>query len=557
MFIERIKSKYKNKTYEQILLRETFREKNSQRSKVKHRTLLNITKKSKKDIEAIELGLKCKNNLDILRAVVSKEVTLKQGRSVGAVWLLYQLAKNLGIPGALGQSKEAKLALWMVLARLIDQGSRLSAVRLAEEHAACEILDLPGFTEDDLYKTMDWLDSNQAQIEKRLFKSRKTNDTPQLFLYDVTSSYLEGNQNEYATYGYNRDKKSGKQQIVIGLLTDYRGIPLSVEVFEGNTQDSQTVSSQIRKMAERFGAKSVTMVGDRGMIKKAQIEELTNEPFHFHYLTAITKPQIEKMIKSGHIQLGLFDSEVCEVSVGEERYILRKNPYRAEQIKHSRSDKFAALSHFVDKKNEYLSLHPRAKTETAAGNILKYAEKLRIDKLIRLEVVNRTVYIEWDEMKLEQASCLDGCYVLKTDVPKVEIPDAATLHDRYKDLTFVEKAFRTMKTSHLEIRPVYVRKKSRTSAHAFTVMLAYILLMRLEEVWRDFDFTVEEGIKILSMLCAHEVELDDDEGFLSVAQPRESIRLLFEACDISPPTILPKRQVIVATRKKLQDKRIS
>ena len=205
----------------------------------------------------------------------------------------------MGIEGALGTSRQGKLALWQVIARVIDQGSRLSAVRLAGSQAACDVLGLESFNEDDLYANLDWLAEHQGAIEDRLFRAMAggCGDSPGLYLYDVTSSYLEGECNELSAFGYNRDGKKGKRQVVIGLLCDGVGRPLSIEVFAGNTQDAATLASQVRKVAERFGGGAVTFVGDRGMIKGKQVEDLAEHGFH--YITAITKPQVESLLKAG------------------------------------------------------------------------------------------------------------------------------------------------------------------------------------------------------------------------------------------------------------------
>ena len=200
-------------------------------------------------------------------------------------------------------------------------------MRLAAHHAACDILDLEAFDEDDLYENLDWLCENQAAIEGRLFNHLGASPAPEVFLYDVTSSYLEGTENELAAFGYNRDGKRGKKQIVIGLLCDGAGEPLSIEVFTGNTSDPKTLAPQIRKAAERFGARGVTFVGDRGMIKSGQIEALGEE--RFHYITAITKAQIRTLLKDQVIQLDLFDRDLAEVEANDGlRYILRRNPAR-------------------------------------------------------------------------------------------------------------------------------------------------------------------------------------------------------------------------------------
>src|SRR5207244_5562734 len=213
--------------------------------------------------------------------------------------------------------------LWQVMARGIDQGSRLSAVRLAMSHAACDVLGIGTFDEDALYENLDWLAGAQAAIEDRLFAQRTKTKPVNLFLYDVTSSYLEGTHNALAAFGYNRDGKKGKMQIVIGLLCDEDGQPVSIAVFPGNTQDPQTFAAQVEKLKGRFGVTAITFVGDRGMLKSQQVEDLAQHGFH--YITAITKPQIEKLLPTGTLPMDLFDQELAEVLTDEGlRYLLRR-----------------------------------------------------------------------------------------------------------------------------------------------------------------------------------------------------------------------------------------
>lgn len=225
------------------------------------------------------------------------------------------MARRLGIEKALGTTREGKLALWQVMARVIAQGSRLSAVRLAMSHAACDVLGLDTFDEDTLSENLDWLAGAQALVEDRLFAQRTKAKPINLFLYDVTSSSLEGTQNALAALGYNRDGKKGKRQIVLGLLCDEDGQPVSSEVFPGNTAAPHTFASQREKVKGRFGVKDLTFVGDRGMIKGQQIEELAQHGCQ--YITALTKPQIEKLLRSETLQMDLFDQEVAEVLTEE------------------------------------------------------------------------------------------------------------------------------------------------------------------------------------------------------------------------------------------------
>src|SRR5438093_11112409 len=267
------------KTYTRHLLRESYRA----NGKVLHRTIANVSQCSAAEIEAMRLALRHKEDLEHL-GTVQDAVTLKQGMSFGAVWTVYHVARRLGIEQALGTTREGKLALWQVMARVIDQGSRLSAVRLAMAHAACDVLGLGTFDEDALYENLDWLAGVQASVEDRLFAQRTQTKPVSLFLYDVTSSYLEGTHNALAAFGSNRDGKKGKMQIVIALLCDEDGHPVSIEVFPGNTQDPRTFASQLEKVKVRFGVTAITFVGDRGMIKGQQMADLAKHGFH--YITA-------------------------------------------------------------------------------------------------------------------------------------------------------------------------------------------------------------------------------------------------------------------------------
>jgi len=535
------------KIYRSILLRESYRE----GGKVKKRTIANLSHCTSGEIAAIKLALKHKGDLTVLGSL-KESVELQEGLSVGAVWAVSQIGKDLGIEKALGTDVEGTLAFWQVIARVIDQGSRLSAVRLAQMHAACDVLEIRrGFDENDLYDNLTWLADHQERIEQRLFLSRRGKTKPKLFLYDVTSSYLEGEKNYFGEYGYSRDGKRGKKQMVIGLLCDEYGDPIAVEVFSGDTQDTRTFASQVRKVAEGLGCQEVTFVGDRGMIKRTQIENL---PEGFHYITAITKPQIEGLMKKGLIQFGLFDEKVCEVEEGGIRYILRRNPVRVEEMEKSRLSKRRALEELVSKKNDYLSEHPRAKVSTAVEKVRSKIKLLRQEKWLSVKAQDRQLSLEQDETVLKEETVLDGCYVIKTDLSK-EVADKQLIHDRYKDLAEVEKAFRDCKTTLLEIRPVFVRSEKSTRGHVLVVMLAYLIIRKLRESWAAFDMTVEEGLKQLSTLCSMEIKIKDHGSCLKIPRPREKSRELLKALDVRMPMVLPHREVRVVTRKKLPEQR--
>jgi len=553
MYLDKSKVTIKGKTYSRCLLRESFR----QNGKVKHRTVANLSQCSPEEIAAITLAFEHKHNLEALKPTVALEnlYTTRQGPSVGAVAILHGLACELGIAAALGNDRQGKLALWQVIARVIDQGSRLSAVRLATSHACCDLLGLEAFHEDHLYANLAWLTDNQRDIELRLFQKAYPQTKPPLFLYDVTSSYLEGEKNALGAFGYNRDGKRGKKQIVIGLLCDGAGVALAIEVFVGNTLDPKTMTSQIEKEASQFGGGEVTFVGDRGMIKGPQIKELGEHGFH--YITAITKPQIRSLLKADVLQMSLFDQGLAEVIDEKVRYVLRRNPRRAQEMKASRESKLSALTGRVEEANSYLGAHPRAAVSTALKALREKAAKLKLASWVGIQQVGRgrKVALHLDESARAEEEKLDGCYVIKSDLR----PDQITkedVHARYKDLAFVEQAFRTSKTVELEMRPIHVRKEESTRGHALVVMLAYRLAKELGRRWVDLDLTVGEGIKQLGTLCVTEVMSEGKVLCSTVPEPRPELAEIIARSGIALPAVIKRHGAKVATKKKLQNNRL-
>lgn len=553
MYITQTTSQSKSgQSYLCTLLRESYRE----AGEVKNRTIANLTHCKPEEIKAIRLALEHKDNLAEIGSI-EKSLRLQEGLSVGAVWTLYAVAKHLGIEKALGTDREGKLALWQVIARTIDQGSRLSAVRLAQTHAACDVLGMSrGFDENDLYDNLGWLHGHQERIELSLFRTRqKGKEKPrELFLYDVTSSYFEGMCNALADWGYNRDGKKGKKQVVVGMLCDDLGEPVSVEVFHGNTSDMKTFANQITKIADRFGCQRVTVVGDRGMIKSAQIEQL-KEREGFYYITALTKPQIETLIHGGVVQLSWFDEKICEVESEGVRYVLRRNPQRVEDMKRSRQDKRSSILRLLEKKNLYLAEHPRAKMDVARKEVVSKILQLKLDSWLKVTAVERKLQLEEDDEAMTEASRLDGCYAVKSDLPK-QYADAQTIHDRYKDLTLVEQVFRTSKTVHLEMRPWYVHIERNTRGHALVVMLSYMIVRYLHNAWVDLDLTVQEGLDQLATLCTTQILVKGKVRCNQIPMPRDLSQKLLQAADIHLPEVLPHLGARVVTRKKLTERRL-
>ena len=516
-----------------ILLREGYRED----GKVKSRTLANLSKWNPQRIEALRRALR--GDFD----GVLHDADPTSDRIFGVLFVLKELADRLQITKALGNSRMGRLALFLVLARVADQGSRLSAVRWAQDHCVPEILGLDRIEEKELYQALDWLAQHQDKIEKKLFRAyaRKKGAPNILVLYDVTSAYLEGDCNELGAFGFCRDKKKGKKQIVIGLLTSADGEPLSVKVFKGNTGDPQTVGAQIDTLKRRFGVEDVVFVGDRGMVKAKGKEALERDGFK--YITALTNPQVRKLLKQGIIQLDLFDETVCEVQNGPVRLVLRKNErvrYRAQE---RREDKLVQLRSLIEKRNRFVMQSKRADAEAGVRKLTRWADRHKISTFVALTLDDRRIVMSVDEEAKSRAGLLDGCYVLETDVSK-ELMQAGIVDERYRSLHLVERNFRTLKTGLLEVRPVFVRKAERTSGHALVAMLALKIVREAEGLLAGAFAPTEKGqgasllkdsLGTLSRFCFNLWRIKDHE-FLRLPQPNDRQRAIFDALGIRPPS---------------------
>jgi transposase len=305
-------------------------------------------------------------------------------------------------------------------------------------------------------------------------------------------------------------------------------------------------------VVERFGAEKVTFVDDRGMIKSHQINQLNSSDFH--YITAITKPQIERLLETKVIQLSLFDQGLAEVKTDAGiRYVLRRNPVRAEEIRKSREDKLNVLRKALAAQNNYLSEHPRAKVMVAMGKITARCKKFKISDWVEISATDRTLELTIDDNVANEAAKLDGCYILTTDLPEIKA-SKEIVHNRYKDLASVEWAFRTSKTTELELRPIHIRLALRTRGHVFVVMLAYRIVQELAKRWRHLDNTIQEGLDELTTLCTVEVETKNGLNYNRVPEPRQSIKILLDVANVYLPSVIPVTGVKVTTKKKLQNR---
>ena len=600
MFVDSCTYSRGDRSYTRHLLRTSFRED----GKVKHKTIANISNLPLEEIQILKSALSKGRRKGKKRAAADPVVSvspedmsaavIEPHAKFGPLYALNELARRLGFHSALGGGRTARLSLWLVYARLLGYESRLGASRAARGHSVESVLGPGGFDEDDLYEALDWLEENQERIEDRLNSGVGGEKSQCIFLYDVTSSYLEGTHNELAAFGYNRDGKRGKMQIVIGLLTDADGDPLTVEVFDGNTCDTTTCTKKIDEIKRRFGADRIVLVGDRGMIKQPQIDRIHGQdgsdrnnddgyndgnnaedadtgagvaPFDagFSYITAITKPQIEKMIERGILQMDLFDEELHEIVDDGVRYILRRNPTRAEEIAATRAAKTAKIKETAAARNKYLKEHPRAKEDVALRITREWITKLKADKWISASAADRRIRITIDKDALAELAKLDGCYVIKTDIKEKEILSTDKVHELYKDLAYVEWAWRSFKTD-LDNRPIFVRKSNRTRAHVFTVMLAYKLLRALR---LQIGPHIKDILKLLfggpcpaKQTLSHK-DILDELGFIvessieiagvsipKITQPRPAGAKILEILDIKLPTpSAPTRKVSTTPKR--------
>ena len=481
MYIARVPNR---KSRPAILLRESYRE----GGKVCTRTIANLTNWAPERIVAMERLVK--GEFDDW----SGEMT--SGEIFGVLFALKQLADQVGLTRVLGSAAESKLNLFLILARIAHGGSRLSAVRWAKQHTVADVLAVEAFDEDDLYAALDWLASQQERIERELYQTyvKAQGQPPVLVLYDVTSSYFEGECNELGQYGYNRDGKRGKPQIVIGLLTAEDGEPLAVRVFEGNTADPTTVASQITILKEQFGIAEVVMVGDRGMIKAKGKAALSAQGFR--YITALTDAQIRTFLKEGVLQTDLFDAHLCEVEHNDKRLIVRRNETVRVREERRREDKLAQLQAKVAERNAFVKDSKRASAAAGLAALQRWTKSHKLSAFVTLTLKERVIVCTIDEEAKGQDALLDGCYLLETDVP-LPLMDAKTVDARYRDLQKVERNFRTVKTTFLEIRPIFLRKAERTKAHVFVAMLALKITRRFEaDLHRTFGSTEDDPAAI-------------------------------------------------------------
>jgi hypothetical protein len=457
-----------------VLLRESYRV----GKQTKKRTLANLSMLPPEAIEVLRRALRGETLVPAAEAL-----EIERSRAHGHVAAVLGTLRRLGLERLLASrpSRERDLAVAMIVARVLDPGSKLATARgLGREtgfHTLAEDLELGEASVAELYAAMDWLLERQPRIEAKLAERELSDGT--LVLYDVTSTYFEGRTCPLAKHGYSRDQKKGKLQIVFGLLCAAGGCPVGVEVFPGNTGDPKTLASAVEKVCERFGLKRVVLVADRGLLTEARIEtELVPLEGQLEWITALRAPAIRSLVEAGDLQLSLFDeydlAEITSSRYPGERLIACRNPLLAAE----RTRKREALLLATEKKLEEIARATRRVTRPLRGAeaiALRVGEVLgrsKVAKHFRTEITADAFTYARDEVNIAREAVLDGIYVIRTSVPVEEL-SAEDAVGAYKSLSDVERAFRSTKSVDLEVRPIHHRNEPRVRAHVFLCMLAY------------------------------------------------------------------------------------
>jgi transposase len=480
-----------------VLLRESYREGDI----VRKRTLANLSKLPDTVIENLKIVLKGGTAIENLAESFSIVRSLPHGHVAATLGTLRKIdLHNLIAPES---TRQRSLISAMIVARIIDPRSKLATARgLNSETCFSSLSEISGLEkadEDELYEAMDWLLSRQELIENELAK-RHLNEGA-LVLYDVSSTYFEGTKCPLAKYGYNRDRKKGfLQKSVFGLICDKNGCPIAVEVFEGNTSDTTTITSQIEKVRSRFGLSQVVWVGDRGMITQTRIKDTLKDIEGLDWITALRASQIRKLVEQGDVQLSLFDErnlvEFSSIEYPKERLIACRNPLLAQEKSLTR----LALLEATEKELEKI-----IKATSREKRTLKGANQigLRVGKVINSKGVGKffevTItessfsYVRKEEL-IAQETALDGVYIIRTSVIEETLNAQETVR-AYKSLAQVEQAFRSYKTIDLKVCPIYHRLEERVKAHVFLCMLAYYVEWHMRKALSPLLFDDEKVIE--------------------------------------------------------------
>jgi hypothetical protein len=484
------------RVYESVLVRRTYRE----GGKVRHQTLANLSALPEQAVAAIEATLKGERLVPAGQAV-----TITGSLPHGHVAAVHAMAAKLGLPALLGPAGRLRdLALALVISRVVHPGSKLSTLAWWGDTTLGADLDVAGASTDDIYAAMDWLEHRQDDIEAQLARRHLAPEAnPQkMALFDLSSSWLEGSCCPLAARGYSRDGKKGTLQIEYGLLTDPAGRPVAVRVFDGNTGDPAAFTAIVQVVRERFHLDKMVMVGDRGMITAARIgalnkaEDGTAHGNPYRWITALRAPAIKKlMANDGPLQLSLFDqqdlAEITHPDYPGERLVACRNPVLAAERARKREDLLRSTEKVLAPLAARVQagrLAGAAKIGVEAGKIIN---KYKMAKHLDVTITDDTLTITRKQDQIDEEAALDGLYVIRTPVRPDEL-DSPGVVTAYKNLKYVERDFRHIKSDDLDLRPVFHRLEERVKAHVLICMLAAYLVWHLRRAWAPLTFTDQD-----------------------------------------------------------------
>jgi transposase len=485
MHVSTTKRRSGDREYTATLLRRSYRED----GKVKKETLANLSYLPPEAIDAIRRVLAGETLTSVEDAF-----EIERALPAGHVNAALVMARRLELAKLLDSrpSRQRDLCMAMIVSRVISPGSKLSTVRTLGQSTLASELGVEGVDEDDLYEAMDWLSEHQDRIEDRL-GHRHLRDG-EMVLYDVSSSYFEGRSCPLGKLGYSRDGQKNLPQIIYGLVCDSEGRPVSIEVFSGELHDDKTLPSQVAKIKDRFGLAAVTVVADRGMVTKANIETLAATE-GVSWITALKAPTIKKLVRDGVFQPSLFDQQnLGEITDAEnfpgERLIVCRNPLVGAQRARKRSELLDATENelaLIKARVDKGTLLGAAQIGMAVGPALK---RFHVKKHFDVQITDMEFTYERKQQEIDEEAALDGFYILRTNHPAEHVP-AGEVVAAYKNLEQAERAFRSLKGPELQIRPIHHHLEDRVRCHVFICMLAYHLTWHLKAAWKPLLFTDE------------------------------------------------------------------
>jgi transposase len=484
MHVAIARRQHKDKVYETVLLRRSYRED----GKVKNETLANLTALPAATIELIRQSLAGKAHV-----VAGEGFDVARSLPHGHVAAVWAQAKALGFPQLLGPAcTERDLALALIVARVCAPASKLATSRWWADTTLAVDLGVDQASSDEVYSAMDWLVARQDRIEATL--ANKHLRAGSLVYYDLSSSWVEGRCCPLAARGYSRDRKGGKAQIEYGLLTDEQGCPVSVEVFAGNTADPTAFMAAVDTIRTKFNLAEVVMVGDRGMITSARIEAL-KDLGGLSWITSLRAPAIKALVEGGMLQLSLFDeanlAEITHPDYPGERLIACRNPALAAERSRKRDELLAATEKLLTPIKDAVDAARLVGADKIGVRAGRAVNRYKMAKHFALDISHDAFEFSPKTDQITAEAALDGIYVIRTNVAAERLDAAATI-EAYKELANVERDFRSLKAIDLDLRPIYHHLEDRVRAHVLICMLAGYLVWHLRRAWAPLCFTDEQ-----------------------------------------------------------------